>query len=129
MKVRRFLFYLFFYFFVWFKKLSLPQTRPWHPRHGSIISGGHGTALLYDPSHGIQYEHTNWYGGHNTVILSTCHVSGIFSALTEAYLWRVARGWITRSGDSVLGRGDKVQTAPGVQLVSYSIGAGVLSRR
>ena len=96
---------LFIYLFVWVTHLSSPQTRPWQPTHGSIISGGHAVG----PSHGLQYGHTNWYGGHTTVKLGTCHVSEIFCALTAADLWRVVRGWITQSGDSVLRRGDRVQ--------------------
>jgi len=80
-------------------------------------------------SRSIQFGHTKWCGGHTTVKLSTCHVSGIFCALTAADIWRVARGWITRSGDSVLGRGDRVQIISGAQPTSYSMDADVLSRR
>jgi len=108
-------FFSFFYFFVWVPNLSSSQTRPWQPRHSSIISGGRAVR----PSHGLQYGHTNWCGGHTVVKLSTCQVSGIFYALTAADLWRVARGWITRSGESVFGRDDRVQ------LTSYSMDAGV----
>ena len=68
MKLMRFFFYFLFLFFRLGHKFIFATNKALaaHPILGSIISGGH----VIRPSQGLQYGHTNWYGGHTTIKLT-----------------------------------------------------------